>query len=63
MRVPDLNFFLKTFLSLLVIFLIGFAGVLIGVLISDHGQSPGGDGVAVVNIDGIIIDPTPILKA
>ncbi len=63
MRVPDLNFFLKTFLSLLVIFLIGFAGVLIGVLISDHGQNPGGDGVAVVNVDGIIIDPDPYIKS
>ncbi len=63
MRVPDLNFFLKTFVSLLVIFLVGFAGILIGVLISDHGQNPGGDGVAVVNIDGIIIDPDPYIKS
>ncbi len=63
MRVPDLNFFFKTFLSLLVIFLIGFAGVLIGVLISDHSQNPGGDGVAVVNIDGIIIDSAPYIKS
>jgi len=62
-RVPDLNFFFKTFLSLLVIFLIGFAGVLIGVLISDHSQNPGGDGVAVVNIDGIIIDSAPYIKS
>lgn len=63
MRVPDLNFFLKTFLSLMVIFLVGLAGILIGVLISDHGQNPGGDGVAVVNIDGIIIDPDPYIKS
>ena len=63
MRVPDLNFFFKTFLSLLVILLIGFAGVLIGVLISDHSQNPGGDGVAVVNIDGIIIDSAPYIKS
>lgn len=63
MRVPDLSFFLKTCLSLMVIFLIGFAGILIGMLISDHSQSPGGDGVAVVNIDGIIIDPDPYIKS
>lgn len=63
MRVPDLNFFLKTFLSLLVIFLVVFAGILIGVLISDHDQNPGGDGVAVINIDGIIIDPDPYIKS
>ena len=63
MKVPDLNFFLKTFLSLLVILLVGFAGILIGMLISDHGQNPGGDGVAVVNIDGIIINPDPYIKS
>ncbi len=63
MRFPDLDFFLKTFLSLLVIFLVGFAGMLIGALVSDHGRSPGGDGVAVVNIDGIIIDPGPYIES
>ena len=63
MKVPDLNFFLKTFLSLLVIFTICFAGILIGVLISDRSQSSGGDGVAVVNIDGIIIDSDPYIKS
>lgn len=63
MRVPDLNFLLKTFLSLLVIFIVGFAGILIGVLISDHDRNPGGDGVAVINIDGIIIDPAPYIKS
>lgn len=63
MRVFDLNFFLKTFLSLLVIFLIGFAGILIGVLISDQSLSPGGDGVAVINVDGIIIDSDPYIKS
>ncbi len=63
MRVPDLNFFLKTFLSLLVIFLIGLAGILIGVLISDQDQHPRGDGVAVINVNGIIIDSDPYIKS
>ncbi len=63
MRVPDLNFFLKTFLSLLVIFIICFAGILIGVLISDQSQSLGGNGVAVINVDGIIIDSDPYIKS
>ncbi len=63
MKVPDLNFFLKTFLSLLVIFIICFTGVLIGVLISDQAHSPGGDGVAVINVDGIIIDTDPYIKS
>jgi protease-4 len=62
-RVPDLNFFLKTFLSLLVIFLIGLAGILIGVLISDQDQHPRGDGVAVINVNGIIIDSDPYIKS
>jgi protease-4 len=62
-RVPDLNFFLKTFLSLLVIFIICFAGILIGVLISDQSQSLGGNGVAVINVDGIIIDSDPYIKS
>lgn len=63
MRVPDLNFFLKTFLSLLAIFIICFAGILIGVLISNQNQSPGGDGVAVINVNGIIIDSDPYIKS
>lgn len=63
MKVPDLNFFLKTFLSLLVIFIICFTGILIGMLISDQAQSPGGDGVAVINVDGIIIDTDPYIKS
>ena len=63
MRVPDLNFFLKTFLSLLAIFIICFAGILIGVLISDQNQNPGGDGVAVINVNGIIIDSDPYIKS
>ena len=63
MRVPDLNFFLKTFFSLLVIFAICSAGILIGVLISGESRSPGGDGVAVINVDGIIIDSDPYIKS
>ena len=63
MRIPDLDFFLKTFFSLLVIFIICFTGILIGVLISGEGQRPGGDGVAVINVDGIIIDSTPYIKS
>lgn len=63
MKVPDLNFFLKTFLSLLVIFIICFVGILIGVLISDQSRSPGGDGVAVINVDGVIIDSDPYIKS
>lgn len=63
MRVPDLDFFLKTFFALLVIFIICFTGILIGVLISGEGKRPGGDGVAVINVDGIIIDSTPYIKS
>lgn len=63
MKVPDLNFFLKTFLSLLVIFIICFAGILIGVLISDQPRNPGGGGVAVINVDGIIIDSDPYIRS
>ena len=63
MKVLDLNFFLKTFLSLLVIFIICFVGILIGVLISDQSRSPGGDGVAVINVDGVIIDSDPYIKS
>ena len=63
MRVLDLNFFLKTFLSLLVIFIIGFTGILIGMLISGESQRAGGDGVAVINVDGIIIDSDPYIKS
>ena len=63
MRALDLNFFLKTFLSLLVIFIIGFTGILIGMLISGESQRAGGDGVAVINVDGIIIDSDPYIKS
>lgn len=63
MKVLDLNFFLKTFLSLLVIFIIGFTGILIGMLLSGEGHRPGGDGVAVINVDGIIIDSDPYIKS
>lgn len=63
MKVPDLDFFLKTFLSLLVIFIICFAGIIIGVLVSDQSQSPGGDGIAVINIDGVIVDSDPYIKS
>ncbi len=63
MKVPDLSFFLKIFFSLAAIFLIGSAGILIGVLISDYSKSPGGDGLAVINIDGVIIDPAPYIKS
>jgi len=62
-KVPDLNFFLKTFLSLLIIFIICFVGILIGVLISEQSQNHGGNGVAVINIDGIIIDSGPYIKS
>ena len=63
MKVPDLDFFIKTFLSLLAIFIICFAGIIIGVLVSGQSQSPGGDGVAVINIDGVVIDSDPYIKS
>ena len=63
MKIPDLSFFLKTFLSLLVIFLIGFVGIVIGMLVSAQEQRSGGDGIAVINIDGVIIDSEPYIKS
>ncbi|MCY3986018.1 MAG: signal peptide peptidase SppA [Candidatus Dadabacteria bacterium] len=62
-RIFDLNFFLKTFLSLVVIFLIAFAGMVIGMLVSGQDQHAGGDGLAVINIDGVIIDSEPYIKS
>ena len=58
-----MNFFLKTCLSAVAIVAIASVGILIGIMISDGEQTPGGDGIAIINVDGIIIDSTPYLES
>ncbi len=58
-----MNFFLKTFFSVLVILLTVSAGILIGISISGQDGVPGGDGLAVIKIEGIIINSEPYLKS
>ena len=58
-----MNFFLKTFFCILILLFTIFAGIVIGVSISEQDGIPGGDGLAVIKIEGIIINSEPYLKS
>ncbi len=58
-----MNFFLKTFFCILILLFTILAGIVIGISISDQDGVPGGDGLAVIKIEGIIINSEPYLKS
>ena len=58
-----MNHFLKTFLCALVILFTVSVGIGIGVLVSGETDDFDGPGVAVVNVEGVILDSAPYLES